>query len=304
VHVGFDFDFGLHADHYTFVALGNFHHHDYGHYRVAPTQVNNIYNHTTIINNYVVNNNVVVNRGVPVERVSAATHTSFQKMTIRDAPPHGGAMVPTTVGQGVIYRPQLREPAKPVNMVAQKIDQQHPVVQHAGFTPARTEASSLGAHNSTLRGSTTPNLAPRVGQTPSANTISRPVGQNPNTSLQHSVQNGQTTSPNTTSHNAGQNQRSYSQHPSEQNQQSPYAVPNTRSVQDPRQPNTYRSEKNPYSTAPTGSKAGQGTQNHQTQYPKGYYQGAERPVVPNARQAPTYEGKAANSEPKKNNSER
>jgi hypothetical protein len=306
VHVGFNFDFGLHANHYTFVALGNFHQHDYGHYRVAATQVNNIYNHTTIINNYVVNNNVIVNRGVPVDRVSAATHTTFEKMTIHDAPPtHGSAMVSSTVAKGVIYRPLLREPAKPVQMVAQKIDQQHPVVQHAGFPPARTETSSLGAHNSTLRGSTTPNLAPRVGQTTSANSISRPVAQNPNTSLQHSVQNGQTTSPNTTARNAGQNQRSYSQYPSGQNYQNPnpYAAPNTRSVQDPRPPNTYRPEKNTYPSGPTGSRAGQGTQNPQV-YPKGYYQGGERPLPPNAHQAPTYEGKSANSEPKKTNPER
>ena len=55
ISVGLSFDFGLRPEHYTFIALHDFHEHDYRHRRLPPTQVTTIYNHTTVINNYVVN---------------------------------------------------------------------------------------------------------------------------------------------------------------------------------------------------------------------------------------------------------
>src|SRR5712672_2770152 len=50
----------LRPDHFTFIALRDFHDHDFAHHRLAPSQVTTIYNRTTIINNYTVNNNTIV----------------------------------------------------------------------------------------------------------------------------------------------------------------------------------------------------------------------------------------------------
>ncbi|MDB6121332.1 MAG: hypothetical protein JWQ71_325 [Pedosphaera sp.] len=131
VSVGVTFDFGLHADHFTFVALRDFRERDLGHRRLPPTQVKNVYNNTTIVNNYVVNNNTIVNKGVPVERVAAVTHTEVKKVAIRDAPTGGGRNTRVAGrNEAVVYRPQLKAPAKPISMVAQKVDDRHPVVQH------------------------------------------------------------------------------------------------------------------------------------------------------------------------------
>jgi hypothetical protein len=140
VHVAFTFDFGLHPEHFTFIALHDFHSHDFAHYRLPPTEVTKIYNHTTIINNYVVNNNTVVNQGIKVDRVQAATHTEFRKVAIRDVP--AGSPVPasrsgTARGELAVYRPELKPPVKPVNMVAQKVDDRHPVIEHAPVAASR-----------------------------------------------------------------------------------------------------------------------------------------------------------------------
>ncbi|EEF62910.1 DUF6600 domain-containing protein [Pedosphaera parvula] len=135
VSVRADFDFGLRLDHFTFVAVNHFGDRDLGHYRLPPTEVKNVYNHTTIINNYVVENKTIVNRGLPVERVSAATHKEFTKVTIRDLPANSGTTIRKEVVDKkapVIYRPQLRP--EPVvhkeTIVAQKVDERHPVIQH------------------------------------------------------------------------------------------------------------------------------------------------------------------------------
>jgi hypothetical protein len=135
VSVRADFDFGLRLDHFIFVDVAHFGDHDLGHHRLPPAQVKNVYNHTTIINNYVIENKTIVNRGLPVEKVSAATHKQFTKVTVRDLPANSGTTVKKTVvdrKDAVIYRPQLRpEPiAHKETVVAQKVDDRHPVIQH------------------------------------------------------------------------------------------------------------------------------------------------------------------------------
>jgi hypothetical protein len=133
VAVAASFDFGLRPNHFTFIAVRDFDNHDYAHHRLPTTEVTKIYNHTTVINNYVVNNNTVINQGIRPEQVRAATHTEVRKVAIHDvaapsvavAASRGGAR-----GELAVYRPQLKAPARPVNVVAQKIDQRHPVIQH------------------------------------------------------------------------------------------------------------------------------------------------------------------------------
>jgi hypothetical protein len=141
VHVGATFDFGLGPAHFTFVAMNDFTHHDLGHRCLPAPQVTRIYNQTTVINNYVVNNNVIVNQGVRVERVAAATHTEIRRAAIRDLP--AGAPAPgVRAGQrteNVVYRQQPSAPSKPARMVAQKVDDRHPVIQPAPLAPLHAE---------------------------------------------------------------------------------------------------------------------------------------------------------------------
>ena len=142
VSVAVGFNFGIPANHYTFVSVNNFCDHDLVHYRMAPARVTTIYNQTTVINNTVVNNNVVVNRGVTVDRVSAATHTEIQKATIREVAagqqhPAPGAV--TGRNAPVIYRTELKTPpGRQAPMTAQKIDERHPVVHYATIVSTRT----------------------------------------------------------------------------------------------------------------------------------------------------------------------
>jgi hypothetical protein len=176
VSVGVNFDFGLRPEHYTFVALRDFDHHDLYHRRLAPTEVTRIYNHTTIINNYVVNNNTIVNPGIKVDRVAAATHTQIHKVPIRDVPA-GTAPVARTQATPVIYRPQLKAPPpRPATMVAQKVDDRHPVIQHTPVVVARTQRPSAPLSN--------PAAGAPVRQTtpPDTKNFSRPV---PNPPLEH-----------------------------------------------------------------------------------------------------------------------
>jgi hypothetical protein len=140
LRVGLDFDFGLRADHFTFVAYRDFTHRDLGHRHLMASEVNRVYSHTTVINNYTVNNRMVVNRGIAVDRVSAATHSEIRRIAIRDTPSVRGRMTNTRGvenGAPVIYRPQLHRPASSGNVVAQRVDERHPVIQHSTITPTR-----------------------------------------------------------------------------------------------------------------------------------------------------------------------
>jgi len=143
VSVGIGFDFGLRADHFTFVATRNFDHRDLGRYRLPPREINNVYSHTTIVNNYTVVNNTVVNRGIPVDRVTAVTHREIPRATVRDLPANGRE---TRVASGqrgatpVVYRHELSTPVRPAHAVAQRVDQRNPVIQHPTIpaaSPAR-----------------------------------------------------------------------------------------------------------------------------------------------------------------------
>jgi len=142
VRVGVNFDFGLRPERFTFVRLGDFDRHDLDRRRLAPTEVTRIYNHTTIINNYQVRNNTIVNEGIRADRVAAATHNPIHQVAIRDVPANSPRMLGThntAEGEVAVYRPQLRAPAHPVNMVAQKVDDRHPVIQHTPLPTANTQ---------------------------------------------------------------------------------------------------------------------------------------------------------------------
>jgi hypothetical protein len=201
VSVGASFDFGLGINAFAFVSFGNFCNHDLGHYRLPPAQVTTIYHQTTIINNYTVVNNTIVHRGIPIERVSAASRTPVPRATVRDLPA-GGARVAERTG-AVVYRHPLQAPARPVNMVAQKVDAQHPVIQHTPITPVRTERPSAVRGNVSAPASTTRQpavAAPRTSSSSSgAKTASSPQYEAPRKTFQPAATAPAAATPRTTS---------------------------------------------------------------------------------------------------------
>jgi hypothetical protein len=138
MNVAASFDFGLRPEHFTFVATRDFADRDLRQRRLPTGDVRNFYAQTTVINNYTIKNRTVVNHGPPVQRMAAATPVPIPRATIHDAPP-GSHAGPAPQGrsptQPVVYRPELKAPAKPPTIVAQRVDDQHPVIQHPTITP-------------------------------------------------------------------------------------------------------------------------------------------------------------------------
>jgi hypothetical protein len=122
-------------------------------------------------------NNTIVHRGVPIERVSAASHVPVPRATVRDLPA-GSARTPSRTAS-VVYRPQLQAPARPVNMVAQKVDAGHPVIQHAPIAPVRSAQPSNFS-----RGGSAPVAAQRQPAVAAPRVSPGPGGAKPGASAQ------------------------------------------------------------------------------------------------------------------------
>ena len=82
-NVSAGFGFGLGANCYTFVPTAYFCNPHPRNYCVAPTQVTQVYNNTTVINNYNVNNRVIVNHGIAVNDIAAANRMNIQPVPVR-----------------------------------------------------------------------------------------------------------------------------------------------------------------------------------------------------------------------------
>ena len=153
VAVSVGFDFGLHAGAFTFVAVKDFTAHDVRHRELPPTQVTKIYNNTTIINNYTVNKNTIVNRGIAVDKVAAATHTQIRTAKVQDVKVTSGHSFAERTFErpgSVVYRPELKAPPKITTAVAQRVDTQHPVIQHKEVIAARTSSSGAISRGNTF----------------------------------------------------------------------------------------------------------------------------------------------------------
>jgi hypothetical protein len=82
---GSSFSFGLTWDCFTFVSYNNFHRHRYDRDCVPHHQAGHVYNNTTVVNNIIRgNNNTIINQGIPPTRITAASGTPIQQVTIRD----------------------------------------------------------------------------------------------------------------------------------------------------------------------------------------------------------------------------
>jgi hypothetical protein len=177
VRVGANFDFGLGVNAFAFFGLGDICSHDLGHRRLPPERVAPVFRQTTVINNYVVNNNTIVHRGIPIERVTAVSRVPVPRATVRDVP--AGSAHVASRSASVVYRPQLQAPARPVRMVAQKVDTQHPVIQHAPIAAVRTERPSAFSPSGSA-----PVTAPRRPAVQAPKVAPSSSGAKPSSSLQ------------------------------------------------------------------------------------------------------------------------
>jgi hypothetical protein len=81
VSVGFDFGLSWHC--YAFVPIGHFCDPHPRHYCVAPAQVTQIYNQTTVINNFNGHGRNLANRGIDPAHVTAMTHIPIHSVAIQ-----------------------------------------------------------------------------------------------------------------------------------------------------------------------------------------------------------------------------
>ena len=91
--VAVDFDFGLDAGCFIFVAPDHFGDRHPRSFAAPPERVKQIFHQTTIINNYNVNNNgnsrTIVNHGIPVQQISGATHRAIEPVRVGSLPNAG-----------------------------------------------------------------------------------------------------------------------------------------------------------------------------------------------------------------------
>lgn len=283
VHVAANFDFGLRPDHFTFIAMRDFHDHDFAHHRMAPTEVTRIYNHTTVINNYVVNNNTIVNQGIKPDRVAAATHTPIHKVAIRDVPAGAAPAAATRSsarGELMVYRPQLKAPARPEHIVAQKVDDRHPVIQHAPVVPARTERPLVAGNRGVANRGPEPSTQ-GTWQQPGANRYPTANSQpQPNSKSSRVAPMAPASAPAAPAHRPTEQPRSAPLTPPPANR---YQTERTQSystpapaVQAPANRQYPVRSASPVETARPNAPA----QNSATYYPKGYYQASEAHSLP------------------------
>lgn len=280
VSVAVNFDFGLHSDHYTFIAMHDFNERDYRRRCLPATEVTRVYNHTTVINNYVINNNTVVNNGIRVERVAAATHTPIRPVAVREAPAvlGGGRRIAVADRSSqVVYRTPLHAPAPTTHIVAQKVDARHPVIQHGPVALPRNEQRPTLANNwQGNRASATPWVA---GNTRPVPTSVPPKQQNYERGGQYSARG--TAPPN-------YNQPYPRVLPDAAMPPTPGATPRTPGYGFPAQVPKYGDTERLYPLR-SGAQTQPSAQANQQYYPKSYHQAAEVQRLPPLNSVPNYQ---------------
>jgi hypothetical protein len=110
--VGFNFTFGLSANHFVFVPVDHFHDRALSHSRVNHREVDKIFRSTTLNNQLIRGpNNTLINRGIPVQQVAAASHSEIRAVHIRADVEAPGAPKLGRDGRSLsIYRPALPAP--------------------------------------------------------------------------------------------------------------------------------------------------------------------------------------------------
>ena len=304
VRVRADFDFGLKADHFTFVGLHDFNERDLSHRRLAPTEVTKVYNNTTIVNNYTVNNTTVVNKGIPVDRVASVARTPVHRATVREAPA-GSTRVNLAARSAekdtaVVYRPALKTPQKTAPVTVQKVDDRHPVIQHAPNVavvrqtkPGFQTAPAVGGVRRGQSEISRPSPATVRQSQPAPSQTQQQVPRTEQTVPRATQQPGVVTPAPTA---PAQNYRPNRAVTPDRSDPTP-AQPPARARVVETMPESQNINRAP--TVPTDSRG------NSQYYPKGYHQAQEMRSAPPVRQSapqPTSQGGPWNSKPRKNDS--
>jgi hypothetical protein len=140
--VGVSFGFGLGASCYTFVPWRNFCDSRPYYHRVPHSQVNQVFNNTTVINNYGSgNNNTVVNHGISVDRVRERTRTDVRQVSIRDSATGRNGRLEHFDRDGRTLIVNRREAARPTApATASTIDRGTRTESTSAFAPAGNRA--------------------------------------------------------------------------------------------------------------------------------------------------------------------
>ncbi len=114
VGVGSDCDFGLSAGFFTFISYRNFNdRHPYDYYQPG-SQVNTLFNQSTVVNHYFLGpNRTIINEGIGTRQITAFSRSELRKVPIRDMPAAPGKVIKPDRferqgGLTVIYRPNLQ----------------------------------------------------------------------------------------------------------------------------------------------------------------------------------------------------
>ena len=275
-----------------FIGLGDFCSHNLRPCCLPPARVAAIYRQTTIINNYVVVNNTLVHRGIPIERVSAVSRAAVPRATVRDWSAAPGR-TPIRTGT-VVYRPRLEAAPRPVRMEAQKIDAQHPMIQHTTVAPPRVESRAAAPRGYQAPAASTRQPAVESPRAAPSSRTTRPETQPPSAaaagrarqtsdwSRESQTASSQQTKPAATAPQAAPTTSRYSAatRPPDDWKQGTRSAPGYRSDIGLAAQNNARS-------AGQSSPATSPAPNPHVYYPKGYYQAAEIRSVPSSDNTPS-----------------
>jgi hypothetical protein len=114
-HVGFDFDFHLGHDHYTFVPRRHFLERNLGAVAFSRQQAMNTFSRTSSVNHsYARSGNRIINQGIPVQSVAEVTQRKIEPRHVVDLHPEAGRSFRggrVANDQIAAFRPNLQEKA-------------------------------------------------------------------------------------------------------------------------------------------------------------------------------------------------
>lgn len=152
--VSVGFSFGLSHSAYTFVPARRFCDPFPWRYAIAPTQVVNVFNNTTVVNNYVQENNTIINNGIDPSEASRLTRSEIKKVEVRSLANSNPAIRPERLtrdgAQLAVYRPPSVAGASP------RSEWRKPTAANA---ITRTSAGQTRQTLAPQRGTQTPTLA-------------------------------------------------------------------------------------------------------------------------------------------------
>jgi hypothetical protein len=156
--VSVGFDFGLGASSFIFVPTRNFCDPHPRNFRVAPTHVTQIFNHTTVINNFNVNNHTIVNHGIAVQNIANATRTTIRPVPVHELLANPGAHNRTGYVPGVnhpAFTGNANSPARPLNTTQNHFTQpaagQNPQPNRNWTAPQPTTNYHLQTHEAPVQ---------------------------------------------------------------------------------------------------------------------------------------------------------